>query len=168
MTRAKPKSKAKAPKTKAPGFDGKGNPKPEAAHAPHRLPGQPIGFNLSQDWSTYDPGFHPDDFVKHCQEGNTKREICAAWGIGLTTLSSWAEKYPDMKDAFEKGKAAQQAWLLSRAKKAAFQDSRANNGTLVIFLLKNICAFGDTPKTDFDDVQDVELDFVYGESKPGA
>lgn len=73
------------------------------------------------------------------------------------TLDQWIEKYPEMRKAYEIGKPAQQAWLAQKIRNNL--DNRGANAALLIFSAKNLLGWGDQAKTDFDDVQDVEVDF---------
>ena len=152
------------PKSKKTHFESDGSPFMHVAAPSHRIPGQPVGINYSQDRSKFDHTFHPADFIKHCQEGATRAEIAAAWGISKGSLAQWCQHYPELKAVYEIGMAAQQAWLNRKIRNNL--DNKGANATLLIFSAKNLLGWGDNPKTDFEDVQEVELDINAYPRKP--
>lgn len=161
MTTKRGKTKPSAPKSdeKRSPHQREGSPFLHVEAPSHRLPGQPVGINYSLDRSRFDPGFHPNDFVKLCQEGATRFEICAAWGISEGTLSLWREQYDEFKAVYEIGATAQKAWLARKVRTNL--DNKGANSILLIFASKNMLNWGDEGKTDFDDIQSTELDFEY-------
>ena len=156
MTTKRAKTKSSLKSNKKINHERDGSPFVHVAAPSHRIPGQPLGFNPIQNRTTYDPTFHPGDFVKHCQEGASRAEVAASWGISKNTLSNWCEQHEDMRKAYEIGMAAQQAWLMRKIRNNL--DNRGANSVLLIFSAKNLLGWGDEAKTDFEDVQDVELD----------
>lgn len=87
----------------------------------------------------------------------TKPEIAAAWSISVSTLNNWCEKHAEMKEVYEVGFAAQQAWLARKIRNNL--DNKGANSVLLIFSAKNLLGWGDQSRTDFDDVQTIEVDF---------
>lgn len=129
----------------------------------HRIPGQPLGL-IVQDRSKFDPGFHPLDFLKSCQEGKLQVEIAAAWVVNVSTITAWSEKYPVMKEAVQKGKTAQQAYFAKRFREGMMGEKKVNT-ILTIFGAKNILGWSDDAKTDFEDDNELDVDFDYDERK---
>lgn len=162
MTKKREKTKSSQTKEESSPLRG-GTPVAHFATPSHRIPGQPVGINYTVDRSKFDPGFHPADFVKHCQEGATRYEIAAAWGIGAKTLDTWLDKHKEMKEIFDIGVTAQKAWVAKKARGAI--ERKDVNTVALIFTAKNMISWGDDPQNDFPDAQQVEVDFVFNKKQ---
>jgi hypothetical protein len=96
--------------------------------------------------SKYHPVVHPLDYIKMSQRGLSDAEIAAEFKVSIMTLKSWAEKYNDFGEAYEIGKALQEAWWLEKGK-SGLDDTRNFNTPLYKFLTGNQLGYSDKVET---------------------
>jgi len=119
---------------------------------------------IGKSKDTFDKNFHPQDLLKHMQEGSTRSEICAAWGITYSKFNDWIDKHPEFAEAYSVGKPAYDGYYKRVLRFSAFgQMLKAREGSL-FFLLKNIAGFGeDGGEHEFPESGGSELEFVDGD-----
>ncbi len=66
--------------------------------------------------SKFDPNKHVLGFIKCCNQGLAPVEIAAEFKISKATLLNWAETYPQFHEAVEIGKAAFEAFWLTKGR----------------------------------------------------
>lgn len=109
----------------------------------------------------YDKDFHPQDLLKHMQEGSSRSEICAAWGITYSKLNEWLEAFPEMAEAYAVGKPAFDAYYKRALRHSAFGLTKTVRENSLFFMLKNQAGFADEGGGhEFGDGQSAEVEFV--------
>lgn len=109
----------------------------------------------------YDKDFHPEDLLKHMQEGSTRSEICAAWGITYSKFNEWLEMYPELAEAYSVGKPAYDAYYKRSLRLSAFGQLKTVREGSLFFMLKNVAGFDEGGGShEFNDGMGAELEFV--------
>lgn len=109
----------------------------------------------------FDRDFHPHDLLKHMQEGSTRSEICAAWGITYSKFNEWIDAYPEMAEAYAVGKPAFDAFYKRALRFSAFGQLQKVREPSLFFMLKNQAGFiEDGGDHEFSDGAQAEVEFV--------
>ena len=85
--------------------------------------------------SSFDPAFHPLEFINLSRTGESTVEIAGRFNISVTTLKSWSEKFEEFATAYEIGQALHESWWLAQGK--GNLQNRHFNTTLFKFLTAN-------------------------------
>jgi len=109
----------------------------------------------------FDKDFHPEDLLKHMQEGSSRSEICAAWGITYSKFNEWIDMYPEMSEAYSMGKPSFDAFYKKALRLSAFGQLKLVREGSLFFMLKNIAGFDEGGGShEFSDGVGAELEFV--------
>jgi len=170
-TKGKPNLKRKTASTKA--KDKKPAPKKEEpkkqpeiegleeAEQPLFFYGPPPAIKTIYKKLEYDSKFHPQDLLKHMQEGSTRSEICAAWGITYQRLNEWLDSHPELADAFAVGKPAYDAYYKRALRYSAFGQLKSVKENSLFFMLKNQVGYDDQGgQHEYGDGAGAEVEFV--------
>jgi len=98
----------------------------------------PIGTLMN---TKYDPDGHPLQFIALSREGLSDVEIAAEFGVSVTTLRGWSERFADFNTAYDIGKDMHEAWWLREGKENL--DNRSYNTGLFKFLAGNKLGYSD-------------------------
>lgn len=90
---------------------------------------------------SYDPAFHPIQFIALAKEGKSEVEIAAIFEVSIFTMRGWAEKHLEFNTAYEVGQAMHEAWWLQQGKENL--DNRSYNVGLFKFLTGNTLGWAD-------------------------
>lgn len=90
--------------------------------------------------SKYDPT-KCMDYIRLSQQGYGDSEIASEFGVSVSTMLGWAEKFEDFKLAVDIGKSAYEAWWLKEAKRNL--DNRNYNTGLFKFVTANKLGFAE-------------------------
>lgn len=109
----------------------------------------------------FDKDFHPQDLLKHMQEGSTRSEICAAWGITYSKFNEWLDQYNELAEAYAVGKPAFDAYYKRALRHSAFKQAQSVRENSLFFMLKNIAGYDDQGgQHEYGDGESAELEFV--------
>lgn len=109
----------------------------------------------------YDTDFHPHDLLKHMGEGNSRSEVCAAWGITYSTFNNWLDKHPELAEAYAIGKPAYDGYYKRALRHSAFGQMKTVREGSLFFMLKNVAGFADEGGDhEFSDNQSAEVEFI--------
>ena len=89
----------------------------------------------------FDPEIHPLKFIDYSRSGLSDVEIAAEFGVGISALREWAEKYEMFATAYEIGQALHESWWLQQGK-SGLRD-RSFNTSLFKFLTGNKLGYSD-------------------------
>jgi transposase-like protein len=53
---------------------------------------------------TYNPQFHPAEYLRLALEGQTVRQIAATWGLAMSTLFDWKKRHTEFRDKYFEAK----------------------------------------------------------------
>lgn len=142
------------------------NKKPEIkglaeAEQPLFYIGPPPAIRAMYRKEGFDKDFHPHDLLKHMQEGSSRSEICASWGITYSLFNQWLEEHPEMAEAYAVGKPAYDAYYKRALRLSSFgQLQKVREGSL-FFMLKNLAGYVDEcGGHEFSDGAQAEVEFV--------
>ena len=156
----KPKKKKpkahEAPEAKAPEIPGL-----LTAEQPLFYMGPPPALrHLSSRHSEYDKDFHPESLLRLMQEGTSRSEICAYWGITYSTFNNWLEKYPELAEAYAVGKPAYDGYYKRALRHSAFVQAGKVRENSLFFMLKNVAGFDDVGGGhEYPEASSGEVDF---------
>lgn len=163
----KPKTASTKPK---PASKPKKKPSPQKNKEPEGLetPEQPLFFygpppaiKTLYKKLEFDKDFHPQDMLKHMQEGSSRSEICAAWGITYSKFNDWLDSHPELADAYAMGKPAFDAFYKRTLRLSAFGQLKTVKENSLFFMLKNVAGFDDQGgQHEFADGMEADLEFV--------
>lgn len=109
----------------------------------------------------YDSKFHPEDLLKHMQEGSSRSEVCAAWGITYSRLNEWLDIHPELAEAYAVGKPAFDAYYKKALRLSSFGQLKLVREGSLFFMLKNIAGYDEGGgQHEYNDGQGAELEFV--------
>lgn len=149
-------SKKKDEKKKAPELEGLAEPE-----QPLFYYGPPPAIKALYKKLNYDKNFHPADLLKHMQEGSSRSEICAAWGITYSTLNNWIEEFAELAEAYNMGKPAYDAYYKRALRHSAFGVAKSVREGSLFFMLKNMAGFDEGGGGhEFADGAGAEVEFV--------
>ena len=95
------------------------------------------------------------------QEGSSRSEVCAAWGITYSTFNEWLDAFPEMAEAYAVGKPAFDAYYKKALRLSSFGQLKVVREGSLFFMLKNLAGFAeDGGGHEFGDGQGAELEFV--------
>jgi len=155
-TKGAPKTPVPLVETKEPEIDGL-----LTAEQPLFYFGPPPAIRALYQKSTFDVAFHPQDLIARMCEGQTRSEICGAWGITYSRLNEWLDKFPEFASAYAVAKPAYDAYYKRALRHSAFGQAKGVREGSLFFLLKNQVGFteggGDH---EFADSSNAELEFV--------
>lgn len=155
------KKKSKAPsrtetKKKQPEIKGLAEPEQPLLYC-----GPPPAIKQLYKGEGYDKDFHPHDLLKHMQEGSSRSEICAAWGVTYSKFNEWLEANPELAEAYAVGKPAFDAYYKRALRHSAFGQAKTIREGSLFFMLKNQAGFADEGGGhEFSDGQTAEVEFV--------
>lgn len=144
----------------------KSKPEPEIeglleAEQPLFYYGAPPAIKQLYKGEGFDKDFHPLDLLKHMQEGSSRSEICAAWGITYSKFNEWLESYAELAEAFAVGKPAFDAYYKRALRHSAFGQAKSIREGSLFFLLKNQAGFDEQGGGhEFSDGQSAEVEFI--------
>jgi hypothetical protein len=147
----------------------KAKPKTKPSHEPDGLeePEQPLFFygpppsiKTLYTKNEFDRKFHPQDLLKHMQEGSTKSEICAAWGVTYSKFNEWLDAHPEFASAYAAGKPAYDAFYKRALRLAAFGQLKTVKENSLFFMLKNVAGFTEDGGHEFSDGNEADVEFV--------
>lgn len=160
VSKKKPTPKKK-PNAKA---TTKSNQEPEGLVSPEQplfYAGPPPAIRTLYFKEGFDKDFHPQDLLKHMQEGSSRSEICAAWGITYDRFNQWLDSYPELAEAYAMGKPAFDAYYKRALRHSAFGQMIKVRENSLFFMLKNVAGFDDQGgQHDFSDGTASDLEFV--------
>lgn len=113
----------------------------------------------------YDPAFHPQNYVELSRLGNTKAQICAAWGKSRDTLHNWSqdkERKPEFSDAIKEGDELRTAWWINFTTAGTTGRMRGFQQTMAIYLMNNICSKDFRARVEHTHALEIE-DMDFGE-----
>ena len=123
--------------------------------------GPPPAIRQLYKSTEFDKDFHPQDLLKHMQEGSSRSEVCAAWGITYSTFNEWLDAFPEMAEAYAVGKPAFDAYYKKALRLSSFGQLKVVREGSLFFMLKNLAGFAeDGGGHEFGDGQGAELEFV--------
>lgn len=123
--------------------------------------GPPPAIKATYKKLEYDSDFHPQDLVMHMQQGSSRSEICAAWGITYSMFNDWLDQYPELGMAFATGRPAFDAYYKRALRHAAFGQMKGVNEKSLFFMLKNQAGFTeDGGDHEYADGQNADIEFV--------
>lgn len=150
--------KKPAPKKKQPKAEIEGLEEPEQ---PLFYYGPPPAIKALYKKLEFDKDFHPQDLLKHMQEGSSRSEICAAWGITYSKFNEWLDTYPELAEAYAVGKPAFDAFFKRSLRMSAFGQLKTVKENSLFFMLKNMAGFDEGGgQHEFGDGVGAELEFV--------
>lgn len=133
----------------------------EDAEQPLFYYGPPPAIKTLYKKLEFDVDFHPFDLLKHMQEGSSRSEICAAWGITYSKLNEWLDDHPELAEAYAVGKPSYDAYYKRALRHSAFGQMKGVRENSLFFMLKNIAGFDEGGgQHEFGDGQGAELEFV--------
>ncbi len=153
----KKKSSNKQTSKKKPEIDGL-----DGAEQPLFYMGPPPALRcLLKNKNEFDKKFHPADLLKHMQEGSSRSEVCAAWGIGYELFNKWLEEKPELAQAFAVGLPAYDGYYKRAVRYSAFGMLKNVREGSLFFLLKNLAGFGENGGDhEFMDGSPGDIEFV--------
>lgn len=123
--------------------------------------GPPPAIKATYKKLEFDKDFHPLDLLKHMQEGSTRSEICAAWGITYSKFNEWLDEHAELAEAYAVGKPAFDAYYKRALRHSAFKQAASVRENSLFFMLKNIAGYDDQGgQHEFGDGETAELEFV--------
>lgn len=134
---------------------------PKVIGTPIKFYGLPPGLVPIKDAHKYKPTFHPVDLLKRLRCGETKDEVCAAWGITFTTLQDWLDNYPGMGEALAVGRPAFLAYWRNAVKLAATGQIVSLKENTFTFVVKNSIGWNEEGQDAMADAANAELRFSY-------
>lgn len=112
----------------------------------------------------YDREFHPEDLLKHMQEGSSRSEVCAAWGITYSKFNDWLDCHAELAEAYAMGKPAFDAYYKKALRLSSFGQLKTVREGSLFFMLKNIAGYDEGGGShEYGDGQGAELEFVDSE-----
>jgi hypothetical protein len=64
----------------------------------------------------YNPEFHPNDLLEQMKLGKLNIQVIAEWGISKKTFYSWLNEHEELKEAYNQGEVACEAWWVDHIK----------------------------------------------------
>lgn len=154
--KAAPKKKTKVEEKKKVEVEGLAEPE-----QPLFYYGPPPAIKALYKKLEFDSKFHPEDLLKHMQEGSSRSEICAAWGITYSKLNEWLDEHAELAEAFAMGKPSFDAYYKRAVRLSAFGQLKSVRENSLFFMLKNMAGFDEGGgQHEFGDGQTAELEFV--------
>jgi hypothetical protein len=155
--KAAPKKKADAKATKKkPEIEGLAE-----AEQPLFYYGPPPAIKTLYKKLEFDSKFHPQDLLKHMQEGSSRSEICAAWGVTYSKFNEWLDEHPELAEAYAVGKPSFDAYYKRALRHSAFGQMKSVREGSLFFMLKNLAGFDEGGgQHEFGDGEKAELEFV--------
>jgi len=101
--------------------------------------------DLLKEMSKYEPTKHPLEYIRLSQQGYSDSEIASEFGVSVSTMLGWSEKFADFNTALDIGKSAYEAWWLKEAKRNL--NNRNYNTGLFKFVTANKLGFAEKSET---------------------
>ena len=121
----------------------------------YEKPGQP---------SSYNPDFHPQDFISKAKQGYLVTQIASSWDLHRDTLYEWCNKHKEFSDAFKLGRQHAETWWMNLGRAAMTGGAMINgqkvkiDNTMFCYLTKATLGWRDTSFiTEDDKVSSVEI-----------
>ena len=96
----------------------------------------------------YRKDFHPQDFVKLCEQGKTKAQIAHTWGVAIDTLADWGKNHKEFSEAVRLGRAAAKDFWTQLAFAAMINQATFNGRPVTVdyryfnWIMMNCFGFG--------------------------
>ena len=84
-------------------------------------------------------------------EGESVVQVCVKLDITKRTFYDWVDKYPEFRDAYEKGREISEDWWINTGKQGMRGQITSFNAAIWIFNMKNRFEWRDHPKADKSD-----------------